>query len=201
VARDWAQWHREYDEPDSRLARRLAIVQARICDALDACRPGPIRVISMCAGQGRDLLGVLATHPRASDVQARLVELEADLAPAPRPGIEVVVGDAADTSAYADAVPADVVLVCGVFGNVSDHDIRHTVKTLPSLCAPAAFVIWTRHRIAPDLTVDIRQWFTESGFDEIAFDGSDDFLFGVGMNRLARAPDPYESGITLFTFR
>ncbi|GHD35622.1 hypothetical protein GCM10010335_31060 [Streptomyces galbus] len=30
----------------------------------------------MCAGQGRDLIGVLAGHPRRDDVRARLVELD-----------------------------------------------------------------------------------------------------------------------------
>ena len=60
---------------DSPLRKRLAIVQAQIRDALDRCAPGPIRVISMCAGQGHDLIGALDGHPRAADVRARLVEL------------------------------------------------------------------------------------------------------------------------------
>jgi hypothetical protein len=38
-------------------------------------------VISLCAGQGRDLLGVLADHPRREDVRARLVELDAPCGP------------------------------------------------------------------------------------------------------------------------
>ena len=32
---------------------RLAIVQAHLRNALDQCAPGPIRVISMCPGDGR----------------------------------------------------------------------------------------------------------------------------------------------------
>ena len=31
-----------------------------------------------------------------------------------------------------------------------------TIETLPSLCAPGATVIWTRHRRAPDRTTDVR---------------------------------------------
>ena len=38
--------------------------------------------------------------------------------------IDVVLGDASTTSAYEGMAPADVVLVCGVFANVSDDDIR-----------------------------------------------------------------------------
>ena len=42
--------------------------------ALDGAPPGELRVVSMCAGQGRDVIGVLSQHPRRSDVRARLVE-------------------------------------------------------------------------------------------------------------------------------
>ena len=52
---DWYAWHDHYDEPG--LARRLAAVQQRISVALDQARPGPLRAISVCAGQGRDLIG------------------------------------------------------------------------------------------------------------------------------------------------
>ena len=45
-------WHQLYDVPGSMLARRLATVQDRISDALDTAPPGPLRAISMCAGQG-----------------------------------------------------------------------------------------------------------------------------------------------------
>jgi hypothetical protein len=147
---------------------------------------------------------VLAVHPRADDVRARLVELSPELARfaaehAP-PGVAVVVGDASTTSAYEGAVPADLVLVCGVFGNVTDEDIRGTVNALPTLCAPGATVIWTRHRRPPDRTVDVRRWFGEAGFEEIAFAGSDVLLYGVGAHRLVAAPRPVVPGRTLFTF-
>src|SRR5437867_2671389 len=74
---DWRTWHDEYDDPRSRMARRLHVVQTQIRAALDHSPSGPLRVISLCAGQGRDLLGVLADHPRRDDVRARLVELDA----------------------------------------------------------------------------------------------------------------------------
>src|SRR5262245_43494417 len=121
MVRDWREWHEEYDDPDSRLTRRLHVVQAYISDALDHMPPGSIRAISACAGEGRDLLGVLATHPRAADVTARLVELDPELAAtaaanAPA-GVEVVCGDGSNTTAYAGATPAQLVLICGIFGN------------------------------------------------------------------------------------
>jgi hypothetical protein len=204
MARDWRKWHEGYDHAGSPLYDRLGIVQRCIAEALDARPAGPIRVVSMCAGEGRDLLGVLRDHPRARDVEARLVELDPELganaAAAAPPGVEVVCTDAGLLDAYEGAVPADLVLACGVFGNVTDGDVEHTVSTLPELCAPSGVVIWTRHRRPPDLTVDIRRWFAENQFDELAFVAPDEHLFTVGMHRFRGRPRPRVAGERLFTF-
>ena len=109
-------------------------------------------------------------------------------------------GDASVTTAYAGAVPADVLLVCGVFGNISDDDIRATITHLPHLCAPDAVVIWTRHRRDPDLTPDIRTWFVDAGFEELAFDSEDQFAFGIGTARLSADPLPFVPDQRLFIF-
>lgn len=202
--RDWLDWHGAYDRPESGLAQRLSAVQTQIAAALDRATAGPIRVISICAGQGRDLLGVLAAHPRQGDVRARLVELDprnAALARAAAPaGVEVVVGDATTTSAFEGAVPADLVLVCGVFGHATDDDIHRIVDHLPMLCAPGATVIWTRGWFENDIRPAIRGWFASAGFAEVAFVTGDDGSWGVGANRLVGPPAPYEAGVRLFTF-
>lgn len=205
MGKNWVEWHADYDEPGSPLHRRLAVVQRRIRDALDEAAPGPIKVISMCAGQGRDLLGVLADHPRRADVTARLVELDPEnvrLARAAAAGLDVTVvaGDAGLSTGYAGAVPADIALVCGVFGNISDGDIKQTVGWLPKLCRQGATVIWTRHHEAPDLTPTVRKWFAEAGFAEIAWYTDDDSWISVGTHRLTGEPQPFEPGVRLFEF-
>ncbi|HEV2782129.1 MAG TPA: hypothetical protein VGX25_22280 [Actinophytocola sp.] len=201
---DWVAWHEEYDEPGSSLRRRLMVVQRHIRQALDGRPPGPIRVLSMCAGQGRDLLGVLTDHPRRGDVRARLVELDprnAALARKAAPaGVEVVTGDAGLTAAYDGVVPVHLALVCGVFGNISDEDIRHTITELPRLCAPGATVIWTRHREPPDLTPAIREWFADNGFEELAFHPDPDSSSTVGANRLTGPALLYRRDTRLFEF-
>ncbi len=141
-------------------------------------------------------------------MRARLVELDprnasaasAAAAAAGLDQVEVVVGDATVTTAYDGAVPADLVLVCGVFGHAADDDIRRIVLLLPSLCAPDATVIWTRGGFQPDLRPTIRAWFADAGFDEVAFLTGDAGSWGVGANRLAVAPSPFEPGLRLFTF-
>lgn len=201
-------WHDAYDDHDSRLARRLALVQARIGQALDALPAGPLRAVSACAGQGRDLIGVLAAHPRRRDVVARLVELEpANAAYARRLAeeagldrVEIVTGDASTTDAYAGAVPADLVLMCGVFGNISHDDVRHTIECLPMLCGPGAHVVWTRHPGDGTILPMIDGWFVDGGFERIALDGEAGTGFGVGLHRLNAAPRPFEGGVRLFRF-
>ena len=207
AARDWVAWHREYDDPSSRLSQRLRVVHARLRDAIEA-QPAAMRLISMCAGEGRDVIGVLAEHPRRTEVTARLVELNPHNAAFAREAarmarldhIEVVEGDAGSSDAYAGAVPAEIVLACGVFGNVPDEDVLRTIQGLPSLCAPGAMVIWTRGREADrDVALTIRSWFNQNGFDEIAYD-ADETGFRVGVNRLATSPLAFRPGTRLFTF-
>jgi hypothetical protein len=204
---DWAAWHDDYDDPGSVLAGRLAAVQHVIRKALDELPPGPVTVLSMCAGQGRDLLGVLATHPRRADVRARLVELDprnvatAELAArqAALTGIEVVRGDAGLMRHYRDLAPVDLVLACGVFGNLTDADVLRTVEACAQLCREGGTVVWTRHRRPPDLVPVIGDWFSARGFDQVHLSGPA-AGFGLGAHRLCHPPKPLQSADRIFTF-
>jgi hypothetical protein len=206
--RYWVEWHRDYDDPRSLLSRRLGLVQGHLRAELERAPAGDIRLISLCAGQGRDVIGVLAGHPRRDDVRARLVELDKrNVAVAQQAaqaagldGVEVLQADAGITDACTGAVPAQIVMVCGIFGNITVSDIQATVAALPSLCAPSALVLWTRHRAAPDLTPAIRSWLRETGFREEAFDSSHDGFMSVGAHRLTGEPAALVAGRRLFTF-
>ena len=202
---DWERWHEGYDE-GSPLHARLVCVQERIRELLDRSAEGPIRIVSVCAGQGRDLLPVVAGHPRREDVKARLVELDPrnvsatrEAARAQSLAVEIVEGDAALLSAYEGAVPAEVVLACGVFGNIGDGDVERTIAHLPMLCAARAAVVWTRGPSEPDLRPAIRGWFAEHGFEEEFF-RAEPAAWGVGMHRLAAAPKQLDPALRLFTF-
>jgi hypothetical protein len=206
--RDWVEWHRDYDDPGSLLSRRGELVQGHLRAELDRAPAGDVRLISLCAGQGRDVIGVLTGHSRRDDVRARLVELdERNVALARRAaqaaeldGVEVLQADAGVTDVCIGAVPAQIVVACGIFGNIADSDIQATVAALPSLCAPGALVLWTRHRIPPDLTPAIRSWFAEAGFREEAFVTSHDGFMSVGAHRLTGEPAALVPGQRLFAF-
>ena len=207
--RDWFDWHASYDDPDSGLSRRLSWVQEQIRAVLDSAPPGPLRAISLCAGQGRDIIGALAEHPRKTDVRARLVELDprntayaARLAAAAglEENVEVLTANAALISQYADMAPADLVLACGLFGNMTSADIERTIGYCAQLCATGGTVIWTRGRWAPDLVPQVCAWFEERGFERVWLSGPD-YQECVGAHRRTGPPVPLEPGAVMFTMR
>ncbi len=238
----WVRWHAAYEDPNSPLSLRLRLVQELVWSTLDEIPVSgsdgssvsgsgqsrfdrnrslngdletstkPFRIVSLCSGQGRDVIDVLATHPRAAGVTALLVDLDPDLVAFARARAEaagltdrvrVVQGDASQCRLYAADVPADLVLVCGVFGNISSADISTTIRALPAFCVPGASVVWTRHRRPPDLTPSIRAQFVAAGLAEVTFAAPEGFLFGTGRNRLVGDPGifgPFEPERTLFDF-
>ena len=200
-------WHRRY-EREPGLVRRLETVRELIRRELAARPAGPIRAISLCAGDGRDLLEVLASHPRGPDVTARLVDADPTLVAAGREriarsgfgGVEFQLADARAPDAVEGAVPADLVVACGIFGNIADDDLHHFVDRLPELCAPGAAVVWTRGRFEPDLTPTIRGWFRAAGFDEIAFVAIPNSTMSAGAHRFTGSPRNLDLRGRLFTF-
>jgi hypothetical protein len=192
---DWFAWHQGYDDPSSAISARLARIWSHLEVALDRAPAGSISVLSLCAGQGHDVIGALAGHPRCDDARAVLVELDPRNAQRARESaaaaglaqVEVRQSDASRVATFADTLPADVLLLCGIFGNISATDIERVIGAAPALCADGATVIWTRHRRAPDLTPRIRAWFAASGFAAVAFDSlANEQLTAVGVHRLSR---------------
>jgi hypothetical protein len=178
-------------------------------DAVPPGHAGPIRIVSLCAGQGRDVIDVVAEHPRRDEVQALLVELDPALAAYARARadaagvgevVRVVEGDASLSSWYAEQVPAEVVLVCGIFGNISAGDIAATIEVLPSFCRPGGHVEWTRHRRPPDATPSIRCCFAAAGFTELDFAAPEGTVMTVGHHRFDGETTPFDPARRLFDF-
>jgi predicted RNA methylase len=205
--RDWHAWHTDYENADSDLSRRLKVVQAEVRKALPAAPTAEVNVVSICAGQAHDIIGVLSEYTAADKVKARLVErdprnveqIRANVAAAGL-DVDVVEGDAADTSLYEGATPADLVLAVGIFGNISDADVFTTIKALPQFCKPGATVLWSRGRqVEPDITPQIRSTFVDAGFVETAFHAPEGAKFQIGANRYEGAAQELRRG-HLFTF-
>ncbi|MEO5708706.1 MAG: SAM-dependent methyltransferase [Nocardioidaceae bacterium] len=213
---DWQAWHLAYDDPHSDLSGRRRAVQRRIEAWLDGRPDEDLRVVSACSGDGRDLLEVLARRPDGGRVSALLLELDEGLAASASAfaaehdlqRVDVRRDDAGVTDSYADAVPADLVMLCGVLGNLADEDARATVAASRELSAPGALVIWTRGRFADgdphggvgEPTDRVRSWFAEDGFEEVGYDAPRGTGFRVGAHRLVAEPTPLVTGHTFFTF-
>ncbi len=132
---------------------RLSTVQEHLAKCLDAAPVGSLRIISICAGDGRDVIGVLESHRRRSDVSACLLEqnpqsVAAGVCRSTTAGLENTVAflnvDATAYATYKNLAPADIVLLCGVWGHVPADERGQLVQAVASLCNPGGTVIWTR---------------------------------------------------------
>ncbi len=142
-----------------------------------------LRLLSLCAGDGRDTIPVLAAR-RDLEVDAVLVELDAGLAEAARTSaaavdvsVDVRTADAGSFESFRDRLMNDVLLLCGIFGNISDADVERCVQASCALVRPGGTVIWTRGSRLPDDPSDqagdpaewVRGLFAAAGFEEVAF--------------------------------
>jgi 2-polyprenyl-3-methyl-5-hydroxy-6-metoxy-1,4-benzoquinol methylase len=159
---NWSGWPElAYERPKYR--ERLRVVQEQIAQCLDEAPHTPLRILSMCAGDGRDVIGVLQSDCQRREVEAYLLELNgqsvtAGIKRAKASGLENVIrfihADATAYSTYRDLAPFDIVLVCGVWGHVPAQDRAKLIRALASFCKPGASVIWTlkisqgEHRLA-----------------------------------------------------
>jgi len=208
---DWAKWHKNYEASPS-LKARLLIVREQLSRCFDLQPPGVFQVLSICAGDARDLIGLLATHPRKMDVKAYLVEDNAELVENGRKVIveagfeeqlQFVVADATISSTYLGLVPVDVVLMAGVFGNLRSEEVARLIRNLSSLCKCGGYVVWTRHRRLHNglnQIALIRRLFSESDFEEILIEDTPDDSFTIGSHRYKGAGQVLRGGIKLFEF-
>ena len=208
MTRDWRSWHRAYDDPGSALSRRLVDVVDAVRSALDCAPSGPVRLISLCCGDARDVTRALANHPRRDEVTGCLVELDPELADAASANLRSIdsplvvrCGDASDPDMFIDMAPADVLLLVGVFGNITDPDVQCLISAVPSICRQGATVIWTRHRRDPDLTPSIAGWFTDAGCERSTFTSPGPGSYAVGSERCQHNSSLAPLPERLFTFR
>src|SRR5687768_13388422 len=140
-SRSWTGWPAEA-YAQLQYQQRLQTVQEHLRGVLDDAPVGPLRLISMCAGDGRDVIGTVRAHERRGDVSAWLVELDrqsvaAGIQEAAVAGLEGAVNfinaDATDYATYQGVAPADIVLACGVWGHVPALERESLASALAGL--------------------------------------------------------------------
>jgi hypothetical protein len=202
---DWHRWNDGYQQ-SGQLQERLRTVQHQLRLALDLAPPGQVQIVSVCAGQGHDVVGTVAASQRRSDVRARLVELDGRnveearrrIESAGLEGIEVSQADAGTTDAYHGAVPAHIILLCGVLGSLTDDHVDSVIATLLQLCTERAQVIWTAHRAASGLFEYACAAFHRHGFATVWTNPADPC--GVARHQLVTQPRELQAGERIFRF-
>lgn len=208
---DWANWHKLYDAGLG-LSVRLRIVREQIQAALDECAPGPVRIVSICAGDGRDVIEAVSCHRRCHDVAATLIDnhapsLDRGRALASEAGvagqIEFVCADATLAGSYLGSVPADVIIISGVLGHVSDAWLPRFLGNLPMLCQEGGSVIWNRHQVVNRGAEHVRliqQILRARDFHEVHFEATSPTGFAVSRARFRGTAQPLDPGRVLFEF-
>jgi hypothetical protein len=117
-------------------------------------------------------------------------------------GVEVRTTDAGRSDAYAGAVPAQIVLLVGIFGNISNEDLWRLLDFAPQLCAPGATLLWSRGLDGSDHNDQVRARLADAGFSEVdyATSGGEDAA-ALGVVRYDGPPVELQPGLPLFTFR
>ncbi len=208
---DWTHWYRHYDVAPSFQAR-LRIVREQIDAALRQCPAGPVTVVSVCAGDGRDVIGALAGHPRTPDVTAWMLDTHAESLArgrqaAAQAGLERQVrfldADAARAASYVGIVPADLVLMSGFLGHLPRANISALIEALPMFCKTGGGLIWNRHLVlngGGEQVPAIRAMLHQAGFQELHFETTDPDGFAVGRARFTGRTIPLDATRILFHF-
>lgn len=208
---DWNQWHTGY-ETSASLQARLKAVSEQITIAINDCPPGPIKIISLCAGDGRDILLALQNHPRRKDVSASLVDnhlesIERGRELALKTGltkqIHFLHADAGLGETYADIGHANVVLLSGFLGHLRHGDALNLISKLPMVVKTNGSVIWNRHVVLHDgaeQVARIRGAFRSHHFDEEHFAATAEDGFAMGRVCFKGESAPLDAAQKLFEF-
>ena len=208
---NWDHWYQAYADSPS-LQARLRIVCQHLAATLGQCAPGPIRVLSLCAGDGRDLIEVLPHHGRRADVRAWLIDAHpesiargrrAAAAAGLQGQLQFRQGDAGQARSYADIGRVDVVIISGFLGHLHHEEARRLIASLPMLLEPGGWVIWSRHLVMNDGRGQVptiqallhQRAFAQAHVDTTAADG-----FAVGRARFTGAAVPLDTQHVLFRF-
>ncbi len=111
-------------------------------------------------------------------------------------------GDATDYATYQRIAPADIVLMCGVWGHVPTLERVPLVRALTALCKARGVVIWTRG-ISKGLERlhEIQSMFATSSWEQGRVSFTSDKKWAVVIHRYLGLPNTLPTSGRLFHFR
>ncbi len=206
----WSGWPETAYQQETYQLRLLA-VQRHLAECLDIAPHGSVRVISMCAGDGRDVIGVLGSHQRRKDVVAWLVELNRQSVAGGvrqttiaglQDSVSFINADATVCETYNGIAPSDIILLCGVWGHVPIHERGLVIRAIASLCKPGGTVIWTRG-VSRGMTRlhEIQSLFAGPCWQKVRVSLTSDNKWAVATHRYCGPPKELPGSGRLFHFQ
>jgi hypothetical protein len=205
----WSGWPQQVYRT-AHYQQRLAAVQMHLGECIDLAPAGLVRIVSLCAGDGRDVIGTMVGHRRRGDVRACLVELnehsvgqgiESAKAAGVDGQIKFIAGDATDFASYQGYLPCDIMLVCGVWGHVPPLERERLVASLAKFGKQGSAVVWTRgvSRGMSRLD-DIQEHFVKPIWERVRLTFTQDEEWAVVTHRYCGSPQRTPPSGRVFEF-
>jgi hypothetical protein len=206
----WNNWpKRAYERASYR--QRLAAVEFHLRESLDLAPAGQVRIIALCAGDGRDVINVVGSHPRCHEVSAWLVEADGNSiqtgtswarAAGLQDNVRFLHCDATSYATYLGIAPADILLVCGVWGHVPPEERNSVIDACKAICRPGGVVIWTRGvRLGMARLHEICHLFTPSTWEQVRLTVTSTAKWAVATHRLLESAEKLPTSGRIFHFR
>jgi hypothetical protein len=205
---DWWEWHKEYSVADSYPSLRREAVSYHTARALCIAPAGPIRVMSVCAGQGLDIISGFVGDAHTANVDCVFLEydprnaLEAasNLSVVGLRSYEVRVCDAGLCDSYAGSGRANIMYLVGLISHLSDAEISSLIAAIPNLCSQGAQVIWTVPKSNPEVVHMATSKLMEAKFDQVLRTDIGSVGMVVTSQFMGVPQSRLEAGSRIFTF-
>jgi 2-polyprenyl-3-methyl-5-hydroxy-6-metoxy-1,4-benzoquinol methylase len=199
----WYDWHIEkHSDPNSYTSQRMTdiglVIEEYLKDTVHRSN-----IVSVCAGQGLDLIPILRQYPNSAD--AYLIDIEQqnidhiNKISTGLEGIHTYAADATVSNTYINnKIPrANLLLVCGVFAHLTSEDQSIFIQNMRSLLKPGGYVIWTR---IDEYLNDIHEKFENNGYKKIDLSHINLSTGSVGMSRLKESIKTLHPDKQIFNF-
>ena len=114
--------------------------------------------------------------------------------------LEVLEGDAGLSENYPSAGRASLVVVSGVFGQLSMEDVVRTITLLTEICKTGGSVIRTTYEVLSEKQVAIEGHFADHAFEQVGFELTSGKTYGVVQHRYRGEPQPLSHPARIFTY-
>ena len=173
----WTEWHEEaYNDINSLPYQRTEIVKDLINKYLSEIDKD-IVVISIGAGQSRDILPVLIGRKDNDRITTYLIDTDIECLNYAKNyakdnniiNVHIVDMDGSLVKNYKDIPKADLIIFCGMMTQKNTDEVKKLANNIKLICNKDAQIIWSRHGYDKDYSTPFRNVFNENFYKELDF--------------------------------